>query len=128
MVANKGFSKNKPNKIKIDLTDGKSATFYKYNNVIYNMDSTKKLCINIANKSSRYKEYKDLIDAAIQDLSNPNYEDGKWIFNGKYGWLPAPISFGELTGISVFDDSVMENVSLNTPMQIVSSFTINLKK
>lgn len=106
--------------LEIDLEKHCGVTFYKWNNQIYNLDSKPELKISVAKESSRYAEFKSLIDAAINDLSQYHYGNGKWVFaaiDGKpTGWVKFPISFGELMGIAQYDETAADGVSLNTPM------------
>lgn len=92
-------------------------TFFKFNGVVYNYDNTQQHYINIASKSSRYSEFKNIIDAAIEDLKNK--PDGKWVFvRPKEGWINIPICLVEVLGISVFDETAGELLNFNAPTKV----------
>lgn len=94
-------------------------TFYKWNGVIYNHDQLAPGGINIATKSSRYPQYKEFIDKVVKDLSGDQYKDGKWCF-GKFGdvytWKRIRISFPEILGISMYDESIESIITPGTLM------------
>jgi hypothetical protein len=87
--------------------------FVKLNDVIYALDGNG---LVPAKSSTRYSESQELIDGAIEDLSNR--EDGSYIFlanrqnEGK--WFRLPISFGERVSLAEHDASSMNDVSSST--------------
>ena len=61
--------------------------YWVLNNVVYTNNGPS---IIKAVDCYRYKDYKDIIDAAISDLKNK--EDGVWYFSEKDGWYSKPIT------------------------------------
>lgn len=87
--------------------------FVKLHDVIYAMDGN---ALVPARSSTRYSESQELIEGAIEDLSNR--EDGSYIFlanrqnEGK--WFRLPISFGERVSLAQYDASSMNDVTSST--------------
>jgi hypothetical protein len=97
--------------------DQVGVTFLKFNGVVYNYDNTQELNINIASKSSRYSQFKGIIDAAIEDLKNK--PDGKWVYiRPKEGWINIPMCLIEIMGILVFDENAERLLNLSTPTKV----------
>lgn len=93
---------------------GNIVRFYVLNSVVYAIGGRKKgICP--ARESDRYAEFKDIIEAAIEDLKDkPN---GCWMYYPSIGkWLGVPISANELESIANYEPRARYLISFDTPV------------
>jgi len=73
---------------------GMFVRFYVFNSTVYSVESFDGGIIK-ATDSSRYKEYQNIIDSAIQDLKNE--DDGCYLYySPPIGWISVPVSVEEM--------------------------------
>ena len=84
------FWKNDQQFLKQESKKGKPTTrFWLYKGIVFTNRFDIHCLICRATETDRYEQYKNIIDAAIQDLTGK--EDGVWYFNAIDRWYKQPL-------------------------------------
>lgn len=84
------FWKNDQQYLRREFEKGKPTTrFWLYKGVVFTNRSDIRCLICRATETDRYEQHKDIIDAAIQDLTGR--QDGIWYFNASDKWYREPL-------------------------------------
>ena len=84
------FWKNDQQFLKQESKKGKPTTrFWLYKGIVFTNRFDIRCLICRATETDRYEQYKNIIDAAIQDLTGK--EDGVWYFNAIDRWYKQPL-------------------------------------
>lgn len=90
-----------------EVSTGKSIVrFWVYKGIVHTNRTDKFIRISPATETDRYKNYKDIIDSAVCDLSGK--PDGVWYFQFRRGWYSEPLPDGFLEALE-YKGNLMPN-------------------